>query len=495
MEEQIASMCLSAEKRLRRRAFATSGVSDDPSVEERVTARIRASSASTAESLDELRSALDLPVGEADPLRASESLLAVLEQQRVGHRSSAAAVAPTLNREQRAMGAGVVLVPLVAALLAGALAVQQEQPNTTYGRTLTGDRPLAGLQIVGDLSALPPSPQRRTYEMPTHEESLTLEFIRDSMDTTLRFSHTAALLPDDLELTVALLPLEDYLDYAPHPDWDDYLQMDYGDLILAYQEVKQTVAQEYPQVLDERTGDVALGQGILPIWMLPDGELAMGYALTGEISTGVDSRLGAYYFNATEPRVLATDDFLLGDDISWELTQLGRALEYNHQETAKVGSQEVFWLTALTVWTGVQTFLLIGAAVLDTVRRRRGTRQARELLSELRGRLEQLALGLDLSRLDMVAVLGSRSISDGPASAGTATEGRAEQADQRLYETALVTAWRELDDLELTPRPQQRGEQWTQRVQHAAQLIDTLSVRDVSVRDRAAQLLRTHQIL
>ncbi|MCT4574244.1 hypothetical protein N3930_45745, partial [Bacillus thuringiensis] len=70
------------------------------------------------------------------------------------------------------------------------------------------------------------------------------------------------------------------------------------------------------------------------------------------------------------------------------------------------------------------------------------------------------------------------------------TGGQAEQADQRLYEMGLVTAWREVDALERLPRREQRGEAWEARVRHVQRLVETLSTRRADVSRRAEELLR-----
>ncbi|WFP16358.1 hypothetical protein [Citricoccus muralis] len=80
----------------------------------------------------------------------------------------------------------------------------------------------------------------------------------------------------------------------------------------------------------------------------------------------------------------------------------------------------------------------------------------------------------------MVAVLGGES-------------GDAAVADQRLYESSLVTAWREVQHLEDLPRAEQSGEDWESRVRYVQRLVDTLAQRDRDVADRANELLRAQR--
>ncbi|GAB3192898.1 hypothetical protein [Nesterenkonia suensis] len=147
------------------------------------------------------------------------------------------------------------------------------------------------------------------------------------------------------------------------------------------------------------------------------------------------------------------------------------------------GGDGPFLLVAFTAWMGICTMLLLIRAGVRTARHRVHTRRVRRQLAGLRSRIDELALGLDLSRLDMVAVLGG----DSP------TAGRAEEADQRLHEAALVTAWREVQALERLPRREQRGEDWESRVVHVEKLIDTLAARETDVTTRAEELLRTQR--
>lgn len=96
---------------------------------------------------------------------------------------------------------------------------------------------------------------------------------------------------------------------------------------------------------------MALGQAILPVWVLDDGTYAFDDFLTGEFSVGVSNRMGAYAFVGTEPRVL-------------------------------------------------------------------GTHAGRRRLAGLRQDLDEPTLGLDLSRMDMVAALGLDAEAGGSGTRG-----------------------------------------------------------------------------
>ncbi|MEW1980255.1 hypothetical protein AB0333_04895 [Citricoccus sp. NPDC079358] len=457
------------------------------SVDERARARVSAATAGATDSFTGLRAALGLGHGaDLGPLQATEQVLELIDRH-AGHGQSTPPPPPSTAASGIPYGLLLGVFPLLVSLGAGFLVSSQvEDSHIQYGRTLTGDRPLAGLQVYGDPAALAGPVQPRETDPQTQADSLDLDYVRERMAWSLEHSDEGALLPADVEVTVALLPSERYIDYAPDPEYDHRIAIDYWDLLEAQQQVKQDVAAEFPEVLDPRTGDVALGQAILPVWILEDGTYAFDNFLTGEFSVGVSSRLGAYAFTGTEPTVYGTGDMAdvsIGWWISYELEDLGRAMEYNHLTVDQVSPAAVFWAVFFSAWTGILTVIMLGLAVVEAGRRRVGTAAVRRQLAGLRTDLEQLALGLDLSRLDMVAVLGLDS----------ATGGRAEQADQRLYESALVTAWREVDALERLPRREQRGEAWEARVRHVRRLVTTLATQQADVARRADALLRSQR--
>ncbi|GAA1126908.1 hypothetical protein [Citricoccus alkalitolerans] len=456
-------------------------------VDERARARVSAATAGATDSFTSLRSALGLGHGaDLGPLQATERVLELIDRQ-TGHGQSTAP--PPASKAAPGVPYGLLLgvFPLLVSLGAGFMASSQiEDSHIQYGRTLTGDRPLAGLQVYGDPAALAGPVEPRETDPQTQADSLDLDYIRERMAWSLEYSDDGALLPADVEVTVALLPSERYIDYAPDAEYDHRMAIDYWDLLEAQDQVKQDVAVEFPEVLDARTGDVALGQAILPVWILEDGTYAFDNFLTGEFSVGVSSRLGAYAFTGTEPTVHGTGDMAdvsIGWWIAYELEDLGRAMEYNRLTVDQVSPAAVFWAVFLSAWTGILTIIMLSLAGVEAGRRRMGTAAVRRQLAGLRTDLEQLALGLDLSRLDMVAVLGLDS----------ATGGRAEQAGQRLYESALVTAWREVDALERLPRREQRGEAWEARVRHARRLVTTLATQQADVARRADELLRSQR--
>jgi hypothetical protein len=453
--------------------------------QQRADSRVLTMTAGATSSVDRLRISLGLGAeDESGPLHATERVLVLLDREA----ESRAAAQPQPDRVRGAWEISGALGPLVIGLLAGWLAASQADVNTAYGKTLTGDQPLADLRVFGDPQLLPeisPEEDQPSPDAATQEESLDLGFVRDQMERSTQNSADRALLPDDLDLVVAIVPATDYFEYREHPEFEGRLEIDYLDLIDAQRQLIDDVAETYPEVRDPDTGEIVRGQGVLPIWSLPGDQFAPGATLTGEISSGPDSRLGRYYFQATEPRIQPDEDFQrsLGEIIAYDLTGLAMAMEYNHQESANVAPSAVFWMVSVTVWAGGQTVLLLVVAASAAWRRRAGSAAARRSLRGLQQQLDHLALGLDVSRIDMVAVIGS----DSP------TEGQAEEAAQRLYEATLVTAFREIRELTSLPRREQQGEEWEARVERTQKLVDMLASRELAVADRADAVLRLHR--
>lgn len=460
--------------------------------EERSAERLRAMTVGETESLTRLRTLLGLAT--PGPLKALERVLTVRETGFGALRADATpararVTKPVSPTAKVGIGVGIV-APLAVGLIAGWIAVADADTNTRYGRTLVGDQPLHSLSIYGDLD-LVPAADEEPEGSPLRTPEITLDYVRYAMDRSLRSSDDAALLPEQLDLIVAVLPIDDYADYTDieeNPErraaGEGRVEIDYWDMLEAYQQIKTDVSVEYPELLDPVTGEVVQGQAVMPIWIFPDGAWAIGGTLTGEISAGVDSRLGTYSFTYTEPfrRAVPAEraDLTAADLVPYELQKLGRIMEYNHQETGPENTSGIFWTVALAFWAGAQTLVLAGVAVVESGRRRAGTRASRAQLKDLRAQLDRLALGLDLSRLDMVAVLGGES-------------GDAAVADQRLYESSLVTAWREVQHLEDLPRAEQSGEDWESRVRYVQRLVDTLAQRDRDVAHRANELLRAQR--
>lgn len=493
VERRLAATLMKIERRLekRMRRGVTSHIAAGV-LEQRVRDRTRIATGGEMETLEELRASLDLtPRKTRPPSHHAERVLLLAEAIDEAESGAAAARRPRTDRVHRlaldVTPLAVVGLPVIAGLIAGFLAASgTEASDDTYGRTLVGDQPLAELDIVGDPALLPPYADPTEAERrPPNIETLTVDFVRDAMAWNAE-NTDAALLPERLELVVALLPMDDYVAVRRHESSEDRVQLDFLELLDVYPRIKQEVAAAHPGTLDPVTGEVRSGHAILPLWIDEDGAYGVGLPLTGTLSTGVESKLGAYYFVATEPLMWnhpgADSTIPAGSLVASRMSDLGREMEYNHLRRAALPASTVFWTVALATWTGVQAVAMVGWSIVQLLLRNAGSRTARKQLRELREKLNKLALGLDLSRLDAVAVLGS---ADGH-------RGKAAEADQQLYETMLFTAWREVQALESLPRREQRGQEWRTRVERMRTVIDSLAERDAAVTERALTLVRSY---
>lgn len=491
-EKRLTDALVKVDRALQKRLNNGNGsqiAADDVTARERE--RVRVATGGRMDTLDDLRTSLGIsPRGSRAPSWRAERVLLRIESLDASRgavpsrRSRPADVASTLAPS--IPGAALVALPVIVALISGWIAVgTMDGGNTSYGRILVGDQSLAALHIAGDTSLIPDyAAPRRDEDEPSNAETLTLESIREQMERNARYGDLA-LLPERVELIVALLPLEDYVSARPIEGAGNRVEIDYLDLLDAYPRIKEEAAAVQPEAIDATTGDVRAGYAILPLWLGADGSYGAGLPLTGELSTGVDSRLGAYDFVATEPsmRNAPGDEWSLpiGAEVASAMSDLGRQMEYNNQRAAGIAPATLFWTVAIAAWTGVQTLVLAGLTLAQALRRTAGTRQARRQLREMREKLNRLALGLDLSRLDAVAVLGAVDGHDGKAA----------ETDQHLYETVLLTAWREVQELEELPRRMQRGPEWRTRVTRMQRVIDSLAERDTDVAEHALALIRS----
>lgn len=493
-EHRLASTLAKIERRLEKRARRgnISPIATED-LERRVHDRTRIATGGRTESLDELRASLDLtPRKGLAPSHHAERLLLLAEAIDVAKKGGDPFPSSRANKPVDRLAPdftpfAAIGIPVVTALIAGFVATStMAAGDQTYGRTLVGDQPLAALDVVGDPALLPTYADPALAERePPNIETLSLDFVRQAMARSAERSD-AALLPEPLDLVVMLLPAEDYLTVLPHEESDRRLQFDFLELLDVYPRIKDEAAAAHPSVIDTATGEIRSGHAILPLWIGADGSYGVGLPLTGTLSAGVDSRLGAYYFIATEPSFYNQP----GDDstipsgwlVASRMTDLGRELEYNNLAVTSLSGSALFWTVTLATWTGVQALAMVVWSLAQLLLRGVGSRRARRQLGALREKLNGLALGLDLSRLDAVAVLGE---SDGH-------RGRAAEADQQLYETMLFTAWREVQALEALPRREQRGPEWRDRVEHMRTVIDSLAEREAAVSERALTLIRSY---
>lgn len=278
--------------------------------------------------------------------------------------------------------------------------------------------------------------------------------------------------PADIDLTVAVRDAEEYLLVesprgadrpSAGPDLDPVV------LIDALWRVKG----EFPEAADPSTGEVLPGKAIIPVWVFDDGAATSPMPITGAVSHGDFSRLGDTTWTYGSPYVATFNNTY----VSTQIEQLSRGLQGNGHTDPDINETLLFWLLAATfalaLITAGQVLGFVGT--LSTRLGSFGSNAAK--LRAIRHDLRALALGLDESRLNTLAVLGT-------GSAATSAE-----ADQRIFDRALAVAWRMDQELETTVLTRRHGAAYAARIQKLADLVAQLGIRDADAARRTRELL------
>ncbi|WP_152426007.1 hypothetical protein [Paeniglutamicibacter gangotriensis] len=331
----------------------------------------------------------------------------------------------------------------MASLIAGGVATDKLTMRPAW--TLTGTHPLRSLAIDGNTTAITEAGIRRYLEDKFTEQ---------------------------VDVTLAVRDAEEHLLVRAEPDTDDEAtrqKIDPTVLIDALWKIKG----EFPDLVDPATGELFPDQSIIPVWTFPDGTVTIPVQITGAMGLGGNSRLvdtswkyGSYYVS-TYPELKVANS----------IEELARGLQGNGFTKQPLNESLLYWLLTLTFALALVTLTQV-IAYGGTVSMRLGRfgRNAKTL-RRLRGQLDGLALGLDDSRLNIVAVLGA-----GPAATSA-------EADQRIFERALAVAWRMADDLAARPLSQRLGTDYLQQIDKLQNLVDKLGIRDAEAQRRTRELL------
>lgn len=238
----------------------------------------------------------------------------------------------------------------------------------------------------------------------------------------------------------------------------------------------ERIRSEFPDRLDATTGELLPGQVIVPIFVWEDGRRSVAPTQLGS------PLIGGRGFSAQRLSGMAWEESrALDGAVATALVDAGRDLQTDREDLTDDLSEESL---ALLLTVMLATALVALVALLESLAsfawglRGIGSlgRSGRRLRT-VRRELGQLLLELDRTRLDRVAVLGA-----GPA-------GSPQEAEQRLYERALDSAWRDAEDLgNLTIGQRLRG-QAEPRLDRLEQAVALLEDRDSDVAGRASRLL------
>ncbi|MEE1621666.1 DUF5129 domain-containing protein [Zafaria sp. Z1313] len=358
----------------------------------------------------------------------------------VGGAKGARGGRPGAGRHRAAVWAVGGTAVVLSSLIASGIIVSSvtERP----GWALTGGVPLRSLTVDGEAGGI--------------DEASIRRYLEDSF-------------PSELDVVVALRDAEEYLPIVPDPHDPGHDILDpAGTLDMLWR-----IKAEFPELVDPATRELRGDQAVLPVMVFDDGTVNIPTVLAGAVAVGDVNRLqrtqwthGSFHASGSpEVRVAS------------ELEDLARGLQANGYRDADVDFWALYWLVAAALalgLVGVGQAVRYGGAMSASLGRfgrgGAGLRRARE-------ELERLALGLDDSRLNAVAVLGA-------GAAGTAAE-----ADQRLFERALVMAWREAEELAALPLAGRLGPRYERRVEHLQGLAAVLGERDADVERRTRRLL------
>lgn len=311
-----------------------------------------------------------------------------------------------------------------------------------------------------------------TGNMPLH--SLTVDGDAGGIDVSRIQRYAGDRFTRELDVTVAVRSASDYLGIAPEPLDDGHgFVRGRGPQVLL--DALWRVKAEFPALLEPSTGELLENQVIIPLWTLGDDAASVPATLAGPVSVGESSRpdystwdFGGYYFDSGFDYTVAS-----------AVRDVGRLVQNNDQVKPTVNPLLLFALRALAVFLGALALTMVGSygGAVSMALGRFG-RNA-DTLRQLRGQLNNLALGLDDSRINAVAMLGK-----GPSAPSA-------ESDQRIYESALAMAWRIADDLAARPLSQRLSAAYVADVERLEQLVAALMIREGDVQRRTRKLLDT----
>ncbi len=242
------------------------------------------------------------------------------------------------------------------------------------------------------------------------------------------------------------------------------------------QSVQQTIwriKNEYKDRLDPDSAELPEDLTIIPLLITDEGQgimpgLISGAVISGKASWG--STTGWEYGSIFESSYPSMEVAKAAEDFATVLKRAGyEAPDYN--------AVLLFWiLTFMFFFTVLNLVQLIKYLLGASLRLNRFSRGSRAL-GQARRQLEQLALGLEDSQINAVAVLGASAT------------GSADEAGQRLFERALMMAWREAEELSTMSLAQRLSSDFGARTAHLQRLVALLDERDADVAKRAKDLV------
>ncbi|UYQ77083.1 DUF5129 domain-containing protein [Glutamicibacter sp. JL.03c] len=233
------------------------------------------------------------------------------------------------------------------------------------------------------------------------------------------------------------------------------------------------IKNEYQDRMDPGDQELPENLTIIPLLITDEGKGIMPGLISGAVISGTaswGSTIGWDYGSIHESQYPSMEVAHAAEDFATVLKRAG-------YEEPDYNAALLFWILAFMFFFTVLNLIQLVAYLLGATSRINRFSRGSRTLDKSRRRLEQLALGLEDSQINAVAVLGS------------AESGRADEAGQRLFERALMMAWREAEELSTMSLSERLGSSFGARAEHLQRLVALLDERDADVAKRARDLV------
>ncbi len=233
------------------------------------------------------------------------------------------------------------------------------------------------------------------------------------------------------------------------------------------------IKNEYKDRMDPVDQELPEDLTIIPLLITDEGKGIMPGLISGAVISGTaswGSTIGWEYGSIHESQYPSMEVAHAAEDFATVLKQAG-------YEEPDYNAALLFWILAFMFFFTVLNLIQLVAYLLGATSRINRFSRGSRALEQTRRRLEQLALGLEDSQINAVAVLGSSE------------SGRADEAGQRLFERALMMAWREAEELSTMSLSERLGSSFGTRAEHLQRLVALLDERDADVAKRARDLV------
>lgn len=247
-------------------------------------------------------------------------------------------------------------------------------------------------------------------------------------------------------------------------------------------DMQRALLEEFPELQDEATGEPRPDTVLWPVMLWEDGTFSVMSPLVGGTfegqPTGV-AQLGGASGVVTAPRVIPGERDP-EDNIIAGILDGQRGIErMTTSVPVTAGPAPFLWLAvavAVALWALLLALVWAWRMVGDLPAGLRGRTEAAGALREARRELERLMVHEDDRALNTVVL-------------EVGEEDTAEAAGRRLYDNALVAAWRESEDLASTPRRERRDPEYRARALRLREQARALGRQDEDAAQRASGIL------